>query len=100
MPAARARRAGSLFDLMALRVAFGGSLYGEATEEYSWFPGYSWTLAYCRGCSAHLVCSNPNPTLALPSSCCSAPAGRQQGPGVRRRGGWRPGRRAARVACL
>ena len=47
--------AGSLYDLLTLRVAYGVSLYGEATEEYTWFPGYAWTLAYCRGCSAHLV---------------------------------------------
>ena len=48
-------RAGSLYDLLTLRVAYGVSLYGEATEEYTWFPGYAWTLAYCRDCSAHLV---------------------------------------------
>ncbi len=48
-------RAGSLYDLLTLKTAYGVSLYGEATEEYTWFPGYSWTLAYCRGCSAHLV---------------------------------------------
>ncbi|KAK9843691.1 hypothetical protein WJX81_002577 [Elliptochloris bilobata] len=45
---------GSLYDLLTLRVAYGVSLRGEATEEYTWFPGYSWRLAYCRGCSAHL----------------------------------------------
>jgi hypothetical protein len=27
---------------------------GEATEEYSWFPGYKWSLALCRGCGNHL----------------------------------------------
>ena len=48
-------RAGSLYDLLTLRAAYGVSLYGEATEEFTWFPGYAWTLAYCRGCSAHLV---------------------------------------------
>lgn len=26
---------------------------GEETRE-SWFPGYSWTIAYCRTCMAHL----------------------------------------------
>lgn len=51
----RTTRAGSLYDLLTLRVAYGVSLYGEATEEYTWFPGYAWMLAYCRGCSAHLA---------------------------------------------
>ena len=77
--------AGSLYDLLTLRMAYGVSLYGEATEEYSWFPGYAWTLAYCRGCSAHLVsacysdvvvcgCSMalPWPCKAITSPCCAA----------------------------
>lgn len=27
---------------------------GEPTAEYSWFPGYSWSMAYCRQCDRHL----------------------------------------------
>jgi hypothetical protein len=27
---------------------------GEATEAYSWFPGYRWRLAFCRHCGLHL----------------------------------------------
>jgi hypothetical protein len=27
---------------------------GTPTDEYSWFPGYSWTIATCKGCSEHL----------------------------------------------
>ncbi|KAA3677271.1 cereblon [Paragonimus westermani] len=29
-------------------------LVGSASEEYSWFPGYSWTIANCANCSQHL----------------------------------------------
>eukprot|EP00329_Picozoa_sp_Boothbay-MS584-11_P006758 61365_4 len=28
---------------------------GEPETEHSWFPGYAWTIAYCRGCTSHLV---------------------------------------------
>jgi hypothetical protein len=27
---------------------------GDQTAMWSWFAGYRWQLAYCRGCSAHL----------------------------------------------
>ena len=27
---------------------------GEATEYYSWFPGYAWRIARCGGCRSHL----------------------------------------------
>ncbi|GAA33019.2 cereblon [Clonorchis sinensis] len=30
------------------------SLVGSPSEEYSWFPGYSWTIANCTSCSHHL----------------------------------------------
>jgi cereblon len=29
-------------------------LQGEPSTESSWFPGYSWTIAGCRGCGRHL----------------------------------------------
>lgn len=29
-------------------------LTGSPSSEDSWFPGYSWTIAYCANCSAHL----------------------------------------------
>uniref|UniRef100_A0A183ABL0 CULT domain-containing protein n=1 Tax=Echinostoma caproni TaxID=27848 RepID=A0A183ABL0_9TREM len=29
-------------------------LMGSASEEYSWFPGYAWTIANCAGCTDHL----------------------------------------------
>jgi len=30
------------------------SLQGQSTTEYSWFPGYAWTVATCKSCHAHM----------------------------------------------
>ena len=27
---------------------------GSRETEHSWFPGYAWTIAYCRRCGQHL----------------------------------------------
>ena len=32
----------------------GAIALGEATEEYTWFPGYAWTAAFCASCLLHL----------------------------------------------
>ena len=32
----------------------GAAGYGAATTEFTWFPGYAWQLAHCRGCGVHL----------------------------------------------
>jgi len=29
-------------------------LVGETSTEYSWFPGYAWTIAQCKGCHCHM----------------------------------------------
>eukprot|EP00873_Tetraselmis_striata_P007089 jgi/Tetstr1/427353/TSEL_017520.t1 len=29
-------------------------LLGDPETEFSWFPGYAWTIAQCRSCNAHL----------------------------------------------
>ena len=29
-------------------------LVGASSAEYSWFPGYSWTIAQCRYCNSHM----------------------------------------------
>ncbi len=29
-------------------------LVGSPSTEFSWFPGYSWTIAQCRGCHSHM----------------------------------------------
>ncbi|XP_057312965.1 protein cereblon-like [Hydractinia symbiolongicarpus] len=30
------------------------SLSGRSSTEYSWFPGYAWTIASCRNCHSHM----------------------------------------------
>jgi len=32
----------------------GAVAVGEGTEEYSWFVGYQWRMAFCKNCGAHL----------------------------------------------
>jgi hypothetical protein len=32
----------------------GASVLGEATEAYSWFPGFRWRLAVCGRCGSHV----------------------------------------------
>ncbi|CAK0788077.1 unnamed protein product [Prorocentrum cordatum] len=45
------------FDVVrVLPSALGPSIRcsGEPTQEHSWFPGFSWSMAHCRLCDAHL----------------------------------------------
>mmetsp|Transcript_97934 Transcript_97934/g.227093 ORF Transcript_97934/g.227093 Transcript_97934/m.227093 type:complete len:331 (-) Transcript_97934:77-1069(-) len=45
------------FDVVrALPSALGRSIIcrGQPTPEYSWFPGFSWSMAHCRQCGRHL----------------------------------------------
>lgn len=30
------------------------NLMGRPSKEHSWFPGYAWTIAYCRRCTNHM----------------------------------------------
>lgn len=47
---------GVLHDIVTVSQVLPNSvtLVGPASEEYSWFPGYSWTIANCSNCSHHL----------------------------------------------
>nr|XP_043610587.1 protein cereblon [Erigeron canadensis] len=41
---------GYVHEIMTLLKANGLALVGVPTKEYSWFPGYAWTVAYCATC--------------------------------------------------
>jgi hypothetical protein len=45
---------GILFHIGCFRSAGGCLTTGEANLDFTWFPGYAWRLALCRGCLQHL----------------------------------------------
>lgn len=45
---------GYMHDLVTVRAARNVALSGFPTAEYSWFPGYTWTVATCASCRAHV----------------------------------------------
>ncbi|MGI9335848.1 MAG: cereblon family protein [Gammaproteobacteria bacterium] len=45
---------GIAFQIALFDDAPGCSHEGEPTEYFSWFPGYTWRIAACSQCSAHL----------------------------------------------
>lgn len=45
---------GLVFEIGCFAAASGCGHAGEATEEWTWFAGYSWQIAVCGGCGAHL----------------------------------------------
>lgn len=49
-----ANPAGRLFKVVSFTEAPGAVDQGPPTEEFSWFKGYVWNFALCRGCSEHL----------------------------------------------
>jgi len=46
--------AGHLFRVRCFEDAPGAGEAGEPTDEFTWFPGYLWRFAMCRGCGDHL----------------------------------------------
>lgn len=46
--------AGLVFEIGCFADAPGAVAVGSAEHFFSWFPGYPWRLAHCRGCLAHL----------------------------------------------
>lgn len=46
--------AGVVFEIGCFGEAPGAVAVGPAEHFFSWFPGYPWRLAHCRGCLAHL----------------------------------------------
>ncbi len=45
---------GILFQIGCFRPSPACGHIGEATEEWSWFKGFSWRVALCSGCLTHL----------------------------------------------
>ncbi|CAH0663825.1 unnamed protein product [Chilo suppressalis] len=45
---------GFVHDVVTVSRAHNISLEGGASHEYSWFPGYTWSIALCRLCAAHV----------------------------------------------
>ncbi|XP_052752757.1 protein cereblon isoform X2 [Galleria mellonella] len=45
---------GYMHDIVTVSTAINTELNGAPSAEYSWFPGYTWTIALCVGCMAHV----------------------------------------------
>jgi len=45
---------GFLFRIGCFQRAPGCAPQGAEVAEYSWFPGYTWQMAQCGGCSVHV----------------------------------------------
>jgi len=45
---------GYVHETLTLYKAKNLSLIGEPSTEYSWFPGYAWTICQCRFCDSHM----------------------------------------------
>ncbi|XP_049878734.1 protein cereblon-like [Pectinophora gossypiella] len=45
---------GYMHDIVTVSRAANTELTGTASAEYSWFPGYTWTIAVCAACMAHV----------------------------------------------
>ena len=46
--------AGIIYQLSCFRAAPGVGYSGSPTTAWSWFAGYSWSVAHCRGCGQHM----------------------------------------------
>ncbi len=50
----RTNPAGFDFDFGCFSEAPGAAAVGESTAEHTWFAGFGWLGAICRGCGSHL----------------------------------------------
>jgi hypothetical protein len=46
--------AGRVFTIVCFKEAPGAVAQGSPSDEFTWFPGYRWMVAACRGCSIHI----------------------------------------------
>ena len=44
---------GHVHDTLTAKMAENVRAHGGPQTEHSWFPGYSWTMLSCKGCSRH-----------------------------------------------
>lgn len=56
---------GFVYDVQCFRDAPGCEPVGPPTEEFTWFPGFAWSIAYCAGCATHLGWSFEGPGRAF-----------------------------------
>lgn len=49
-----AREGGYMHDIVTVSRASNTELSGAPSAEFSWFPGYAWTIAFCAACMAHV----------------------------------------------
>jgi hypothetical protein len=45
---------GIVFDIGCFQAAEGCAPVGASTDEFTWFSGYRWRVALCRGCMTHM----------------------------------------------
>ncbi len=45
---------GLVFEVMLFNRAPGCLILGPSTHDFTWFPGYAWSVACCSSCSSHL----------------------------------------------
>ena len=46
--------AGRLFTIVCFKEAPGAVPQGAASGDFTWFPGYRWTISVCLGCAVHI----------------------------------------------
>lgn len=46
--------AGIAFQIRCFRTAPGAAAQGDASNAFTWFPGYRWQVALCSTCHTHL----------------------------------------------
>ncbi|MBW1698382.1 MAG: hypothetical protein JRH18_16335 [Deltaproteobacteria bacterium] len=49
-----ANPSGILYEIGCFRSVMGCGYMGPATDEFTWFKGYRWKIAYCGRCLTHL----------------------------------------------
>lgn len=59
----------SIFTVGCFDEASGCAIWGDPSDEYSWFPKYQWTYAHCGKCTNHLGWHFTSPGEAFSFFC-------------------------------